>query len=303
MTLSVSRVKQFDLLALKVNLYKDTYLTVVGCYRPPSVTKETIFSLHDVLLNLNDSEVILMGDLNWEWLSPASENIKDLFVSLNLTQLIDTPTRLNPRDHSKSTLLDVIFTNMPHKYTSTAVFCNDVSDHCAIACIRDTKLPKHKSRYVFKRCFKRFNEQAFIQDLYNCNLETVCLIPDVEHACEYFHDAFSAICNKHAPVKKFRISGRNNPWFTEELSFMIRERNVAWGKAQTTNSTADWTAFRILRNKFTSMTRKAKSDYYLKNLSENLNNPSKFWKQIKSLSGSNSFSGLPQHIFVNSVEI
>jgi len=51
------------------------------------------------------------------------------------------------------------------------------------------------------------------------------------------------------------------------------------------------------------MTRKAKSDYYLKNVSENRNNPSKFWKQIKSLSGSNYFLGLSQHIFVNSIEI
>lgn len=42
-TLLVSRVKQFDLLALKVNLYKDTYLTVVGCYRPPLQNKQ--FSL------------------------------------------------------------------------------------------------------------------------------------------------------------------------------------------------------------------------------------------------------------------
>jgi len=32
---------------------------------------------------------------------------------------------------------------------------------------------------------------------------------------------------------------------------MIRDRNVAWGKAQAPNSTADWTAFRTLRNKCT----------------------------------------------------
>jgi len=73
--------------------------------------------------------------------------------SLNITQLIDISTRINPRDHSKSTLLDVIFTNIPHKYTPTAVFCSDVSDHHVIACIRDTKLPKLEPCYAFKRFF------------------------------------------------------------------------------------------------------------------------------------------------------
>lgn len=61
----------------------------------------------DVLLNLNDSELILLGNLNGYWLSPTSDKIKALSVSLNLTQFKDTPTMINPRDHS---ILDVILT-------------------------------------------------------------------------------------------------------------------------------------------------------------------------------------------------
>lgn len=53
-----------------------------------------------------------------------------------------------------------------------------------------------------------------------------CLIPDAENVWEYFHNAFTANCKKHAPLKKCRIRGMNNPWFTEELAFTTRERNA-----------------------------------------------------------------------------
>ena len=55
--------------------------------------------------------------------------------ALNLIQIINEPTRYNPNSVSKGTLIDVILTNWPSKYTS-AVFNQDLSHHCLIACIR-----------------------------------------------------------------------------------------------------------------------------------------------------------------------
>ena len=52
--------------------------------------------------------------------------------ALNLTQIIKEPTRYNPNSVNKGTLIDVILTNWPSKYTS-AVFNQDLSDHCLIA--------------------------------------------------------------------------------------------------------------------------------------------------------------------------
>lgn len=47
------------------------------------------------------------------------------------------------------------------------------------------------------------------------------------------------------------------------------------------------------------MIRKSKSEFYLKSVTENLNNPSKFWKIIKSMSGTHVASSLPQYIQVD----
>lgn len=79
-----------------------------------------------------------MSDLKWDWFSC----FKELCDSLNLAQLINVPTRRNLTSENKSTLLDLFLTNACHKYSSVGMFCNDVSDHFAIACVSNTKIPK-----------------------------------------------------------------------------------------------------------------------------------------------------------------
>ena len=87
------------------------------------------------------------------------------------------------------------------------------------------------------------------------------LIPDVELAFSYFHNAFQDVCNRHAPFKKFRIKGRENPWFTKELTKIIREQNIMWAKARGTGLADDWMAFKRLRNMGVAKIRKLKADH------------------------------------------
>ena len=44
--------------------------------------------------------------------------------ALNLTQIINEPTRYNPKSANKGTLIGIILTNLPSKYAS-AVFNQD----------------------------------------------------------------------------------------------------------------------------------------------------------------------------------
>ncbi len=85
------------------------------------------------------------------------------FDSLNLTQIINKPTRYDNKCLDNASLLDVILTNTPDRYQSD-VFCNDISDHCFIACIRKKCMPNQPSVVRLKRSFKNFNEQAFLHD-------------------------------------------------------------------------------------------------------------------------------------------
>jgi hypothetical protein len=42
--ISITKAKHFELIAVKVNVYKDSHITVVGCYRPPSASGEALNS-------------------------------------------------------------------------------------------------------------------------------------------------------------------------------------------------------------------------------------------------------------------
>lgn len=177
--------------------------------------------------------------LNWDWLTPALDLIKSFCDSGNLTQSIDSPTRPNPKHPEKSTLLDLFLTNKPQKYKATAVFANDLSDHCVIAGVRDTRKAKCKPRIIIKRIFKSFCEQAFLIDLNLCDWTRVNLIPEPEIELQSFNSLLLDIINKHAPHRKYKIKGHDNQWFSEQLSDLIHERDLAWTKVKKCKSSSD----------------------------------------------------------------
>lgn len=146
---------------------------------------------------------------------------------MNLFQIVDKPTRPNLKCPEKSSLIDLILTNTPHKYSTASIFANYLSDHCVITTVRNTKIPKTKPNVITKRDMKHFSEQGFLHDLNNLEWELINLIPDLEIAWEFFYANFSALVNKHAPLKRYRVKGRNNAWFSHPLSIMLHERNLA----------------------------------------------------------------------------
>jgi hypothetical protein len=111
--------------------------------------------------------------------------------ALNLTQIINESTRYNSKSVNTGTLIDVILTNSPSKYTS-AVFNQDPSNHCLhlLWVCYQTTTPHH--------CVKHFREQAFLIDLAGVSWNDIDLIPSVDDAWLFFKSAFLTILNKHA---------------------------------------------------------------------------------------------------------
>ena len=109
------------------------------------------------------SELMLLGDLNWDMLNTPATLQSKLDV-LNLTQMINEPTRYNPKSVNTGTLMDIILTNLPSKYTS-ALFNQDLSNDCLIACVRNGSAVKRLPLITVKRSLKHFSEQALLIDL------------------------------------------------------------------------------------------------------------------------------------------
>ena len=131
--------------------------TITNNYRPPSAVPEAV-----TLLKLSDEELVLFGDLNWDWLSTSASALKDLCDTLWLMQLINSQTRLNIKPMDKATLLDVILTSSPHKYSVLLELA------------------------PFFSIYKRFDEQAFLSDIDDSDPNLVCEMPDDDIAWNFF---------------------------------------------------------------------------------------------------------------------
>lgn len=100
---------------------------VIAINGPPSA--DSTAKLEDLISQYAHSELIIIGDFNLDWLFNASEHLKELCNNLNISHLITDPTRPNPKDHNRSTLIYFILTSRSNKIVATGVFDLGISDH------------------------------------------------------------------------------------------------------------------------------------------------------------------------------
>ena len=94
---SISISSCFEFISLQVHLGSSS-LVVIGVYRPPSASVNSLDTLAELSSKYVHLEMIVVGDFNVNWLSGTSEYMRDVFLNFNLTQLITEPTRPNMKD-------------------------------------------------------------------------------------------------------------------------------------------------------------------------------------------------------------
>lgn len=65
---------------------------------------------------------------------------------------------------------------------------------------------------------------------------------------------------------------RDNPWFSDELTELVKKQNALCAKVRS-DSADDWMAFKHHQNQGVATTQKLKADHYFKSIVDNLNNP------------------------------
>ena len=104
--------------------------------------------------------VIAIGDLNFNMISDT--DFTTVCNSFDLVNLVTTPTcfKGNP------SILDVILVNNPTRFKNTSNLKCPVSDHHNILCTASKIiLPLTVPNNVYNRSMKKFNVDAFIEDL------------------------------------------------------------------------------------------------------------------------------------------
>ena len=209
-----------------------------------------------------------------------NKTIKDTFKLNGFTQLIKRATRITK---DTETLIDLIATNNPSVIPCTEVLPTSLSDHDMVCCLRKLNNMKFKQKTVECRNYARYDYESMNNDFQRVDWSSLYSLRDVNKALEFFNNTVSSIFNKHAPFITKKVRGKPFNWNTPEIRRAMTDRNRILKKARKSNCSRDWNLYRSLRNRCNNRIKSAKATYQRKLLSENSDNPAKFWSCLKKI--------------------
>ena len=135
-------------------------------YRPPNQSDPFWENFHNSIENAvsENSHVVITGDLIVDLLTVCNHKLIDTINSVNLTNVITTPTRFGP---TRSSLLDLVLVReCSVSYSEVVDVDRCISDHNGV--LVDIKLNEYNSKKAYKRdvwLYKQADFQTFNNDL------------------------------------------------------------------------------------------------------------------------------------------
>ena len=158
----------FHQLWLQIQHKQMKSILVCATYKPPEcpiISFTDDFSDNYMKALSFGKDVFILGDLNCNLLKncPEGNALNDLCATLNLKQLVTSPTRVT--EHSSS-LIDVILaSNIALVIDTKAMETLHISDDFLIYSVLNIKSPKTPSSYIKSRTLKNYNAENFLLDL------------------------------------------------------------------------------------------------------------------------------------------
>ena len=173
--------------------------TVGVLYRPPGgVESDAIREFEDILCELPDKNVTLLGDFNFNLFDRnLSSHFENVMYSNNMIPVISVATHEKPG--CEPTLIDNILTNSTDNLIAAGVLESRVSHHSPIFCILDFSAPntdQHKTTKA-KYDYCETNMNKFLEDISQFSYEEI----------DYNEDNFEKFAEKIKVLieKNFRI--------------------------------------------------------------------------------------------------
>ena len=293
-----------DIEALWVEIKASPEICILVCsvYRPPAESNEYFDKMLDVFdkASLEDSEMCILGDLNYDYsidLSISNNPVYYLENLYSLKQLIEKPTRVT---QSTKTIIDVILSSLSERHSVSDVAEIALSDHFLLYTCIDIEMEKKNHKTVRYREYKNFNESNWLNELrISTVFKDITTNVDLLNAWQLWKIEFNRICNEHAPIKEVRVKQRCNPWISSEIIKLMYQRDYAHKKAVSLNSNKLWSEYKSLRNKVTSKVAISKK-YYLAEVEKNYcSDPKKMWKKINRIVSQTKKSRIPPDMTAN----
>ena len=224
---------------------------------------------------------IVAADLNCDILKPRSPEavaLQDLCDRVNLSQLINEPTRMTV---TSSTLIDVIMTSSINLVERSAVLKSHISDHYLVYAFFKLKISKTPPSYVKIKSYKNYDSQRFVSDLERVPCDEVAPDNDARDMVDRFNKRFLEVLDGHALVKSVKVKHCHCPFVNEEIKEFMRDRDRLLKRARCTGLPIDWELYRDSRQGVKIRLRKAEQEYINKEM-EGCRSTICQWKLIRN---------------------
>ena len=171
----------------------------------------------------------------------------DILEQFNLTQIVNKPTRITL---NRASLIDHIILSDPAICKHTDVLpCPHISDHDGPYAILNVRVPRFQPRLKYIRDEKHLNIEQYVSDINDLPFSLIYAFDDVETKLDIFNSLILDCINKHAPLKKIKVTRPPSPWMqSEKIRILQQERNSLCYIAHKHNDHSKWNQFCEKRN-------------------------------------------------------
>ena len=141
-------------------------------------------------------------------------------------------------------------------------------------------IPRDQPKIITIRNFNKFNERNFQSDIARAPFQVCEVFDDPTDVYYAWNLLFTELCNEHAPLKQIKVRSNSLPWITKEIRITMNQRYKTLKRARQLNDPLLWDNYKRLRNKVSTMTKKAKADYY-SNLFDEVKSDAAYWRLLK----------------------
>ncbi|KAJ8037927.1 Vesicular glutamate transporter 3 [Holothuria leucospilota] len=293
----------FEYAVWNVKVTTSTTLTVVAIYRPPYSTlhpvNTTIFldEFADFITKIlvDYENVLIGGDFN------IHMDVENDAEKIKFSYLLDTfglEQHVTQATHRSGHILDLLISKQGDRdlRIENTQTTGEISDHQVVRANLTLMKPKILRSNIWVHSTKTMDTNAFRDDM----MEWVnTLVPrelSTEQLAECYNSGLTEIFNRHAPLKKTKITSRPRPeWINDELLALKRRVRQAERKSKVTQNEEHILAWKQMKIDYRKTLRFTKSNYVNDKIASCGNDSKQLFITVNELLGRGKPNPLPDH--------
>ena len=219
--------------------------------------------------------------------------LRDALYTLNLSQIISTPTR---QTQLTANLRDLMITNNPLIIADSGTLSSFSNiDHFPV--FASIRIQTPKTSVTTKKIwdYDKLDADKLTRLLLHINWDNI-IEQDIHIATEKFTHTILTAAAEAIPIKTIHIRPTNKPWITADLKRNIRRRDRLFTRAKQRQTDRDWDKWKQQRNFVTDLNRRLRNAHLKMQVNKLLGsklNPHQYHQTLKNIMGRTKNQTIP----------